>query len=97
MGYNSHHHLHHRRPLSQYETAGNRYTDTVRSYGSAADELESPVPNARVIDYVQQQQPIVYSKPTATVAPSMMTSQAAAATCNSSTNTGLATSSFLLR
>ena len=48
----------------------------MRSYGSAADELESPNPSSRVIDYVQQQQPIVYSKPTATVAPSMVNSTA---------------------
>ena len=56
--------------MSNHETAGHRYTDTVRSYGSAADELESPNPGMRVVDYIHQQQPI-YQKPTATVAPSV--------------------------
>ena len=49
---------------SQNETAFN-YADTVRSYGSAADELESQLPRISH-DYIQNIQ-----KPMAAVAPSM--------------------------
>ena len=76
------------RPMSytpiQNETG---YTDTVRSYGSAADELES-LPPVRIVnpnnypyqqhnnqnippDYAPNFQQQIYQKPTATVAPSV--------------------------
>ena len=43
------------------------YPDTVRSYGSAADELEATLPHRLPQDFIQNIQ-----KPVATVAPSMM-------------------------